>query len=94
MATIGPWMGVPKEKQRVCAIEDCIVTGKNQVCPYDGALHHHGCIHYKDCAKEDAAKLGLKFREGGWAKMCDFHYGLLLDAYEARRREQKVNNAT
>lgn len=75
MAHIGPWVGVPANMQRVCAIEDCHEEGKRQICPYDGKLHHHGCIHY-EC---DNGRSGLKFRpkSQGWALMCDTHYAIV-----------------
>ncbi len=81
---IGPWMGVPKEKQHVCAVKDCITPGKPHACFYDGGYHHHGCIHYS-CAAVDAEKLGLKFHEDAWALLCDFHYTLLYEAFQARQ---------
>jgi len=74
----GPWVGVPKSKQTLCAVSGCEHRGIPQVCLYDGRRHHHGCIHY-DC---DAAKMtrhGLMFREG-WGLLCPSHYAVLLNA--------------
>lgn len=64
-----------------CAVEDCIVEGKPHPCPYDGAYHRHGRIHYTSAA--DVA--GLTFRKG-WFLICDFHYDVLLTAHNAQRR--------
>lgn len=72
----GPWMGVPRERQRVCAVEGCIVEGRPHVCLADGAYHHHGCVHYERLG--EAA--GLTFREGGWCWLCDGHYNQLKEA--------------
>lgn len=83
MAEIGPWLGVPKESQLVCAVEGCPEEGKRQICLYDGKLHHHGCIHY-NCEAAKMTKHGLTFREGGWALMCDKDYAVMKKAYEER----------
>lgn len=73
----GPWVGVSKENQTVCMVLGCTHQGKPNPCPYDGAHHHHGCIHY-DCeaAKVDVKRTGFKFRQG-WGLLCDEHYNAL-----------------
>jgi hypothetical protein len=72
----GPWVGVPEERQDVCAVDWCLDPGKPQVCLADGANHHHGCVHYKHLPDH----AGLTFREGGWCWLCDHHYQLLKEA--------------
>lgn len=77
----GPWLGVPSQRQLICAVEGCPKRGMPYRCLYDGAEHHHGCIHY-DC---DAAKVtnhGLTFREPGWGLLCPKHYDVLAVAYD------------
>lgn len=76
--SIGPWVNVPVAKQHTCVVVDCIAKGEPRVCPYDGCLHHHGCIHY-DCPAAEATNHGLTFRKG-WALVCDMHYEILLAA--------------
>jgi len=79
---IGPWVGVPAERQTVCAVEGCDGEGRPQPCPYDGQFHHHGCVHY-EC---DNGRSGLKFRPraDGWALICDAHYAVLNSAHDHR----------
>ncbi len=78
----GPWAGVPERRKTLCAVVDCIAPGKEHACPFDGRLHHHGCIHY-DCAAAAPAveACGLVFRDG-WGLLCDTHYARLVDAFE------------
>lgn len=72
----GPWVGVPEERQTVCAVEGCIVEGKPQRCFADGGNHHHGCVHYQRLPNT----AGLVFRKGGWCWLCEGHYQQLLEA--------------
>jgi hypothetical protein len=76
----GPWLGVSRERQTLCAVEGCADKGKSHVCPYDGAAHHHGCVHY-EC---DAGRSGLQFRKG-WGLVCDKHYAMLREAVDRPR---------
>lgn len=70
----GPWVGVPKARQYVCAFQDCNRRGHARVCPYDGRYHHHGCIHYpKDERMRD-----------GWCYVCDEHFDLLVAELKER----------
>lgn len=85
-ADFGPWVGVPKDRQMICAVEDCPEEGKRHACLYDGRLHHHGCIHY-DCEAAKSTNHGLKFRKG-WGLLCDGHYKVLEAA--ADRSGHKV----
>jgi hypothetical protein len=73
----GPWVGVPKERQSVCAFKDCTRRGGPKICPYDGRYHHHGCIHYdlKDERMRD-----------GWCWLCQPHYDELVAEVEAKRK--------
>lgn len=74
----GPWIGVPKENQLVCAVEGCERTGVAHPCPYDGSHHHHGCVHYGcEAARADVERSGLVFRSGGWCLLCDLHFEAL-----------------
>lgn len=67
-APFGPWIGVPKERQNICAVVDCPATGVFAgYCPADRGSHHHGCIHYQDMTT------ALKFREGSWGLLCAQH---------------------
>lgn len=77
----GPWVGVPKSKQSLCAVEGCEHRGTPHRCLYDGSSHHHGCVHY-DCAAAEATKHGLKFRDG-WGWLCASHYVVLKRAQRA-----------
>ena len=77
----GPWVGVPAERQSVCAVVGCEAKGKPQICPYDGHYHHHGCIHYADAA----AGHGLTFRTDGWCYVCDTHHAVLVSAHSTRK---------
>lgn len=79
MATFGPWIGVPNNMQRVCAVEGCHREGVPHICPYDGARHHHGCVHYQSARD----KAGLTFRPDGWGLLCWEHYALLVAAENA-----------
>ena len=78
----------------LCAVKDCEVEGKPQVCLWDGRLHGHGRIHY-DCAvaREEAKKAGLQFREGDWHLMCDEHYAALKAASSHYARLQAEREA-
>lgn len=74
----GPWLGVPKEKQTLCAVVDCERVGVFAgYCPADRGHHHHGCIHYDAPSVADVvAKHGLKFREG-WGLLCTHHLRMM-----------------
>ena len=69
-------MGVPEEKQRLCAVEDCASEGKPHTCIYDDRHHHHGCVHY-NCKAAEETKHGLVFRKG-WGWLCSGHYKTLI----------------
>lgn len=75
----GPWIGVPRERQTLCAVVDCIAPGMPHRCPWDGQRHHHGCVHY-DCqaAQPAVARSGLEFRPG-WGLLCSYHYAALVE---------------
>lgn len=79
-APFGPWLGVPSERQKLCAVVGCEAEGKPHPCPYDGGFHHHGCIHY-DCvaSSDDVKRSGLVFRKGSWGLICDAHYNTLTE---------------
>ena len=81
-ATWGPWVGVPRSKLAICAVEGCDHVGEPQTCLYDGRDHHHGCIHY-DCDAAKATKHGLTFRDG-WGYLCASHYAILKRAQQQR----------
>ena len=81
----GPWVGVPTDRQHVCAVEGCIVEGRPQVCIADGAYHHHGCVHYDHLPNT----AGLTFREGGWCWLCDGHYRQLEEANPGRTNRRR-----
>jgi len=69
-APFGPWIGVPKERQTICAVVDCPGLGVfANYCPADRGSHHHGCIHYA----APVIKTGLKFRKGSWGLLCAAH---------------------
>ena len=72
----GPWIGVPEEQWRICAVIDCPGQGRPQVCLADGRYHHHGCIHYDHLGE----KVGLEFRKG-WGWLCDEHYKQLATEF-------------
>jgi hypothetical protein len=73
----GPWIGVPPERQSLCAVEGCLTPGKPQgPCPTDGNPgHHHGCVHYE----RGLVDTGLTFRKG-WGWLCDEHYAVVAEA--------------
>lgn len=65
-----------------CAVERCFRAPKPHACPYDGAYHRHGAIHY-DCGDPQSE---LTFRQGDWYQVCDEHYVVLCSerrAFEA-----------
>lgn len=65
----GPWIGVPKDRQTLCAVKDCEAAGVfANYCPADRGAHHHGCVHYKDVVGH-----GLTFRDGSWGLLCAAH---------------------
>jgi hypothetical protein len=76
--TFGPWVGVPRSKQRMCAVEGCAHEGVESRCLYDGSTHHHGCIHY-ECQVAEQTHHGLTFRDG-WGLLCPSHYRHLEQA--------------
>ena len=76
----GPWMGVPEERQRVCAFKDCANRGGPKICPYDGRYHHHGCIHY-DMSDP-------RMRQGGWCYVCQGHYEELVQEIQQMGAER------
>lgn len=84
----GPWVGVPKSKRNLCAVEGCEHTAVPQICLYDGRYHHHGCIHY-DCDAAKVTEHGLQFRDG-WGWLCPSHYAVLVSAQ--KRLEQMRKN--
>ena len=74
----GPWIGVPEDKQDLCAVEGCTEKGlPHSYCPGDGGSHHHGCVHY-DCRRVGDSH-GLTFRKG-WGWLCQKHYGMVCKA--------------
>lgn len=80
----GPWVGVPKERQRICAVEGCEREAYPQPCPMcavGGKWHHHGCIHYQTLDTH-----GLTFREG-WGYLCHPHYDIVLADLDAHRKQ-------
>lgn len=52
-----------------CAVLTCDAEGLAFPCPYDGAFHRHGRIHY-DCGFPESS---LVFRSG-WHLICAEHY--------------------
>ncbi len=81
-AAFGPWLGVPEERQHICAVVDCAGAGRRQTCLYDGRHHHHGCIHY-NCPAADVTEHGLRFRPRSWGLLCDEHFAVLRTAQES-----------
>lgn len=81
----GPWIGVPHERQAVCAVVDCRQRGRPQVCYSDGRYHHHGCVHY-DTADP-------RVRQYVWCWLCDEHYALLKTESDARRAARSQTSA-
>lgn len=71
----GPWVGVPEDRQRLCAVADCPKTGRRQVCFADGRYHHHGCVHYESAMQ----RAGIKPRGKSWGLLCDDHYAVLKE---------------
>jgi len=67
-----------------CAIADCGERGRPQQCPYDGAHHRHGMVHYWCGSYYKANK--ERFREG-WHLLCATHFKEISehDAGEGRR---------
>ena len=63
----------------LCAVEGCTNEGKPQICPHDGRLHHHGCIHY-NCGCPNHS---LEFIKDGWYWICDEHYAIVKAEREA-----------
>jgi hypothetical protein len=88
---IGPWVGVPRDRHDVCAVEACTTPGEPQRCLYDGAYHHHGCVHY-DCPAAEATNHGLTFRPNGWAWLCAGHYAVLVEAYQRKYGARAVGH--
>jgi hypothetical protein len=80
-APFGPWLGVPKVKQHLCAIEGCEVEGQAHRCTADDSMHAHGCVHYETAKDALEAKHGLKFRQG-WGLLCDEHYEIVRTIIE------------
>ena len=72
----GPWLGVPDESRRVCAVRGCERPASPQICPFDGRYHHHGCIHYD---RTENVPDGVEYLKG-WGWVCDFHYGAICAA--------------
>lgn len=69
----GGALGVTANAGR-CAVIGCFQAPKPQVCPYDGAQHRHGAIHY-DCGSPVSS---LAFHAGDWYWVCDAHYAHLV----------------
>lgn len=63
----------------LCAVVGCEEQGAPQVCPYDGAKHGHGRIHY-NCHRYQhfAPKSKLRFRNDQWRLLCERHYQQVL----------------
>lgn len=80
----GPWLGVPKERQHICAVDGCEAEGKAHRCPGDDSNHFHGCVHYSEISEELYAR-GLKMREG-WGLLCDEHYAVVADTWREKKR--------
>lgn len=59
-----------------CAVEGCEEEGQSQQCPFDGAYHHHGRIHYD----REKTYGSLTFKVDGWHLICDNHYKQLIEA--------------
>lgn len=57
---------------QICAVVDCTNEGRPQACPYDGASHYHGLIHYEN---DHPAHPELRFRPlaEGWLFVCNQH---------------------
>lgn len=77
----GPWVGVPEDRQTVCAVDGCDAPGQPHVCLADGSYHHHGCVHYEYLPNN----AGLTFLTGGWCWLCDGHYQQLREANPTAR---------
>jgi hypothetical protein len=83
-AVFGPWLGVPKERQHICAIDGCELEGKAQRCPADDTNHFHGCVHYETTSEALYVEHHLKLRHG-WGLLCDQHYKLVRDILERKQ---------
>ncbi len=56
------------------AVVGCQGEPKPHECPYDGAYHRHGAIHY--WSQHSGS---LTFHEGDWYWMCDEHYAVCVN---------------
>lgn len=74
----GPWLGVPKERQHLCAVDGCEDAGAAHECPADSTRHFHGCVHYEHASEALYVEHKAKLRQG-WGLLCDKHYALVRD---------------
>ncbi len=81
---IGPWLGVTKARQTLCAIDGCDVPGLPHRCFADDTTHHHGCVHYESLGQVLYTEHKLRLRRG-WGLLCDAHYKLAADLFKKTR---------
>jgi len=67
------WKPTPKDPA-LCAVVGCLADGHDRDCPYDGASHHHGRIHYTYHPRF-APESTLEFEPiaDGWYRICPEH---------------------
>lgn len=85
-AKFGPWIGVPKDQQGICAVEGCTERGECHPCFYDGTTHHHGCIHYD---KKAFAEAGHVVRPG-WGWLCNTHFQIAWELFRAKVQKREA----
>jgi hypothetical protein len=85
----GPWLGVPKARQHLCAIDGCEADGKSHRCPADDSMHFHGCVHYETTGEDLYVKHQLKLRHG-WGLLCDAHYEIVRAIIEDQQLQAKL----
>jgi len=84
----GPWLGVPPERQTICAVDGCETPGRSHQCPGDSTNHFHGCVHYDEISEQLYAR-GLKMRDG-WGLLCDAHYKVVVKVWSEKKAKENA----
>jgi len=71
----------------LCAVVDCLEPGRPRLCPFDGARHHHGCIHYG--GNYPVSSLPFRPDADGWHWICDAHYRIICQERTAFEQQNK-----
>jgi hypothetical protein len=82
-AVFGPWLGVPKVRQHLCAVDGCEAEGQAHRCPADDTQHFHGCVHYEHVSEALYVEHQCKLRQG-WGLLCAKHYSIVCKLFAAR----------